>query len=177
MFLDGKLTFNSAVGTPQAITTTADSAGIIDITGAGSGNAPAMINGYPATNTAIGADYGAGDGEAIPHVILNVTTAGVGAGTVTVSVQAAPDDGSYGQGTYTTLVSTPALVFSTLTAGSIIDIPLPPIRYTLGQALPRFYKLVYTVSGSTGVSVLANMVLNPQQSLLAGKYANNYIAV
>lgn len=177
MFLDNKLTFNSAVGTAQAITTTADSSGIIDITGAGSGSAPAMINGFPATNTAIGEDYGAGDGVAIPHVYVNVTTAGVGAGTVTISVKAAPDDGSYGQGTYTTLVSTPALVFSTLAAGTIIDIPLPPTRYTLGEALPRFYKLTYTVSGSTGVSVLANLVLNPQESLLGGQYNNNYIVV
>lgn len=177
MFLDNKLTFNSAVGTAQAITATADSSGIVDITGAGSGTAPAMINGFPATNTAIGEDYGAGDGVAIPHVFLNVTTAGVGAGTVTVEVKAAPDDGSYGQGTYTTLVTTPALVFSTLAVGTVIDIPLPPIRYTLSQALPRFYKLTYTVSGATGVSVLANLVLNPQQSLEAGKYANNYIVV
>ncbi len=176
MFLDNKLTFNTAVGTAQVITATADSS-IIDVTGAGVGNAPAMINGYPATNTAIGDDYGAGDGVAIPHVYLNVTTAGVGAGTVTVSVKAAPDSGTYTEGTYTTLVSTPAIVFSTLTAGTIIDIQLPPIRYTLGEALPRFYKLTYTVSGATGVSVLANLVLNPQQSLLSGQYNNNYIAV
>lgn len=177
MFLDGKLTFNSAVGTPQAITVTADSAGIIDITGAGSGNAPAMINGFPATNTAIGEDYGAGDGVAIPHVYLNVTTAGTGAGTLTVSVKAAPDDGSYGQGTYTTLVSTRAITGTDLVAGAILDIPLPPIEYTFGEALPRFYKLTYTVSGSLTASVLANLVLNPQQSLLGNQYNNNFIAV
>lgn len=177
MFMDAKLTFNSAFGTPQAISATADSAGIIDITGAGSGNAPAMINGFPATNTAIGEDYGAGDGIAIPHVYINVTTAGTGAGTVTFSVAAAPDDGSYGQGSYTTLVSTPALVGTTLALGTIIDIQLPPIRYTFGQALPRFYKLIYTVASTATVSVLANLVLNPQQSLLSGRYNNNYIVV
>jgi len=177
MFMDAKLTFNSAFGTPQAISATADSAGIIDITGAGSGNAPAMINGFPATNTSIGEDYGAGDGVAIPHVYVNVTTAGTGAGTVAISVAAAPDNGSYGQGTYTTLVSTPGLVGTTLVLGSIIDIQLPPIRYTLGEALPRFYKLIYTVTGSATVSVLANLVLNPQQSLESGLYSNNYIAV
>jgi len=176
MFLDSKLTFNSTFGTPTAITTTADSA-VIDITGAGSGNAPAMINGFPAANTAIGADYGAGDGQVIPHVYLNVTTAGTGAGTITVSVKAAPDDGSYGQGTYTTLVSTRAITGTDLVAGSIIDIPLPPIQYTLAEDLPRFYKLTYTVASTAGVSVLANLVLNPQQSLLGGQYANNYIAV
>lgn len=177
MFLDKNLTFNATYGTPQAITTTADSGAIIDITGAGSGNAPAMIGGYPASNTAIGADYGAGDGVSIPHVYLNVTTAGTGAGTITISVQAAPDNGSYSPGTYTNIVATRAITGTDLVANGIIDIPLPPIQYTLGEALPRFYKLVYTVAGSATVSVLANLVLNPQQSLLGQKYPNNYIAV
>lgn len=176
MFLDGKLTFNSAIGTAQAITTTADSAGIIDVTGAGSGNAPAMYNGYGFSNTALGSDYGAGDGIAIPHVLLTVTTAGTGAGTITVSVESAPDNGSYGQGSYTTLVSTPAFVGTSLTAGTVIDIPLPPEVVGIDK-LPRFYKLVYTVSGSATVSVLANMVLNPQQVAQMKLYANNYIAV
>lgn len=176
-FLDGKLTFNSALGTAQAITTTADSSGIIDVTGAGSGNAPAMINGYPSANTAIGNDYGAGDGVAIPHVVLNVTADGTGTGTITVEVKAAPDDGSYGQGTYTTLVRTQAYVGTDLDSGDVIDIPLPPSLYTQGEALPRFYKLTYTVSGSATVSVLANLELNPQQALLLGQYNNNYLAV
>lgn len=176
MFLDEKLTFNSALGTAQAITTTADSAGIIDVTGAGSGNAPAMINGFPATNTVLGSDYGAGDGVAIPHVLLSVSTAGTGTGTVTVSVKSAPDDGSYGQGTYTTLVSTPAFTGTALTAGTIIDIPLPPEVVNI-DSLPRFYKLTYTVSGSATVSVLANLVLNPTQYAEMKKYANNYIVV
>lgn len=177
MFLDNKLTFNTAVGTAQAITTTADSS-IIDITGAGVGNAPAMINGFPATNTAIGEDYGAGDGVAIPHVYISVSTAGTGAGTVTFSLKAAPDSGTYTEGTYTTLWSTRAITGTDLVAGAIIDIQVPPIEYTLNsEALPRFYKLTYTVSGSATVSVLANLVLNPQQSGLLGKYNNNYIAV
>jgi hypothetical protein len=175
MILDNGLTFNSAVGTPQAITATADSAGIIDITGAGSGNAPAMINGYPLSNTSIGEDYGAGNGEAIPHVLVTVTTAGTGTGTIQISVEAAPDNGSYGQGTYTTLVSTQAFTGTNLTAGSVIDIPLPPVAP--GEALPRFYKLTYTVSGTATVSVLANMLLNPAQVRQMTQYANNYFVV
>ena len=177
MFLDNKLTFNTAVGSPQTVSATADSAGIIDITGAGSGNAPAMINGFPALNTAIGSDYGSGDGVAIPHVLLSVPVAGTGTGTVTISVQAAPDDGSYGQGSYTTLVSTPALVGTTFVKGTVIDIPLPPIRVTQGEALPRFYKLVYTVGGTASVQFNANLALNPAQVAVAGQYANNFIAV
>lgn len=177
MFLDNTLTFNSAVGTPQDVTTTADSAGIIDVTGAGSGNAPAMINGFPQTNTAIGSDYGSGDGEVIPHVFLTVTTAGTGTGTIAILVEAAPDNGSYAQGTYTTLVQTPAMVGTTLTKGTIIDIPLPPIRAAQGEALPRFYKLNYTVAGTATASFLANLVINPAQVQTFGKYANNYIVV
>lgn len=177
MFLDAKLTFNSALGTAQDITTTADSSGIIDVTGAGSGTAPAMINGFPLSKTALGSDYGAGDGQAIPHVYIVVSTAGTGAGNITVSVAAAPDDGSYGQGTYTTLARTRPITGTDLVAGAIIDLPLPPIEYTFGEALPRFYKLIYTVAGSATASVLANLVLNPQQALLGGRYNNNFLAV
>lgn len=177
MFLDGKLTFNSSIGTAQAITTTADSAGIIDITGAGSGNAPAMINGFPATNTAIGEDYGAGDGIAIPHVYIAITAVGSSSNTLTISLKAAPDNGTYGQGTYTTLWTTRAITESTLAVGDILDLQVPPIQYTETEALPRFYKLTYTCAGSITTSVLAYMAINPQQSLLLGQYANNYIVV
>lgn len=176
MFLDAKLTFNSAMGTAQAITTTADSS-VIDVTGAGSGTAPAMINGFPNLKTALGNDYGAGDGVAIPHVYIAITATGSSSNTLTISVKAAPDDGSYGQGTYTTLVSTPAIIESTFAVGDIIDIPLPPIRYAFGEALPRFYKLTYTCSSTIGVSVLANLVLNPQQALLGGQYNNNFTVI
>lgn len=175
MFLDQTLSFNTTVGVAQTVTATADSAAIVDITGAGTGNAPAMINGFPATNTAIGEDYGAGDGLAIPHVLITVPVLGSGTGTVTISVQSAPDDGSYGQGTYTTLVSTPAIVASTLVAGTVIDIPLPPER--TGVTLPRFYKLVYTVANAFSAGFISELVINPAQINTFGKYANNYIVV
>lgn len=177
MFLDAGLTFNSAIGTAQSLSATADSSGIIDITGAGSGNAPAMINGFPASNTAIGEDYGSGDGVVQPVVYVNVTTTGTGTGTYTITVKAAPDDGSYGQGTYTSLVSSRAYVGTDLVAGRIISIPLPPVQYTFGEAMPRFYKLTYTLSGTAAVSVKANLVLNPQSSLEGGQYNNNYLVV
>lgn len=177
MILDGKLTFNSAVGTPQAITGTADSAGIVDVTGAGSGNLPTMIDGFPAVNTDLGSDYGAGDGIAIPHVLVTVTTAGTTADTITISLEWAPDNGSGGQGAYTTLVSTPAFTGSSLVAGTVIDIPVPPVTTLAGESKPRFYKLVYTNSNAAHVSVLANMVLNPSQVAQMARYANNYIVV
>lgn len=177
MLLDGALTFNSAVGTPQAVSATADSSGIIDVTGAGSGNLPTMINGFPAANTAVGNDYGAGDGVAIPHVLVSVTTAGTGSGTIQIDLAWAPDNGSGSPGSYTILAYTPAFTGSTLVKGTVIDIPVPPATSLAGESLPRFYKLTYTVSGSATVSVLANMVLNPEQVYQMSKYAANYIVV
>jgi len=177
MLLDNTLTFNSAVGTPQAITGTADSSGIIDITGAGVGNLPTIIDGFPAVNTDVGSDYGAGDGVAIPHVLVTVTTAGTTSDTITISLKWAPDNGSGSEGSYTTLVSSPAIAGSALVAGTVIDIPVPPATSLAGESKPRFYKLTYTNSGSAHVSVLANMVLNPEQVYQMAKYANNYIVV
>lgn len=179
MFLDNSLCFNGSWSTPTAaLTSTVDGTTVIDITGAGSGNAPAMINGFPATNTAIGEDYGAGDGVAIPWLYMAVTTTGTGAGTLTVSVSAAPDDGSYGQGSYTTLYTSKTFVGTTLVAGRILAVPLPPTLYTFGEALPRFYKITYTIASTVGaVKVTSGLVLNAQSSLLSGQYNNNYLAV
>ena len=179
MFLDSALTFNSAVGTAQAFTTTADFAGVIDVTGAGSGNAPAMVNSFPASSyQTLGNDYGAGDGIAIPHVVIFVTTAGTGTDTVTFSLSAAPDNGSSDvAGTYQILASTQAFVGTALTLGTVIDIPVPPVPSNFGEHPPRFYKLTYTTSGTTGVSALADMILNPAQVAQLGRYSNNYIVV
>lgn len=177
MFLDNTLSFNTNWATPQAITTTADGSTIIDITGAGSGNAPAMINGYPAANTAIGEDYGMGDGASRPNFLMVVTTTGTGAGTITVSISAAPDNGSYGQGSYTTIYTSKAFVGTTLVKGNILEVPLPPILTTFGEALPRFYKVTYTVSGSATASVLAGLLLAPSSFGQGGQYNNNFLAV
>lgn len=181
MFLDNSLSFNGGWNTPSAaITATVDGTTIIDITGAGSGNAPSMINGYPNTNTAIGEDYGAGDGIAIPYAVFIVNTTGTGAGTVTFSVSAAPDNGSYSPGTYYTLFSSDAYVGTNLVAGTILLFPLPPIPEGLGtpKALPRFYKSTYTVASTVGaLKVIGGLTLNPPNLLLAGRYNNNFIVV
>lgn len=179
MFLDNSLSFNGGWSTPTAaITSTVDGTTIVDVTGAGSGNAPAMINGFPATNTSIGYDIGAGDGEAIPYLYVAVTTTGTGAGTVTFSVSAAPDDGSYGQGAYTTLYTSKTFVGTTLVAGRYLLVPIPPTLWTFGEALPRFYKITYTVASTVGaVKFLSGIVLNPQSSSLLGQYNSNFLAV
>jgi hypothetical protein len=181
MFLDNALSFNSSWSTPSAaITATADGTTVIDITGAGAGNAPAMINGYPAANTAIGEDYGAGDGIAIPRALIIVNTTGTGTGTVTFTISAAPDNGSYSAGTYYDLVTTPAYVATNLIAGTVIELPLPPIPEGLGteKALPRFYKITYTVASTVGaVKFISGLTINPFSRLLGGRYNNNFLVV
>lgn len=179
MFVDNTLSFQSTGwSTAQAVTTTADGSQVVDLTGAGVGNAPAMINGFPATNTSIGFDIGLGDGVAIPYLYLTSTVAGTGAGTVTVSLSAAPDNGSYSPGTYTQLYQSKAIVGTSLVAGDYILLPVPPtLFFEEGEALPRFYKITYTVSGSQTSSWKAGIVLNPPSSLINGQFSNNFIAV
>lgn len=179
MFVDNALSFNGGWATPQAITVTADSSSIVDITGAGSGNAPTMIGGYPASNTSIGADWGAGEGVSVPYVYITVTTAGTTSNTLTVSLNAAPDNGSYSPGTYTQLYASTAFTGSTLVKGAVLLFPVPPRLQTTayGEVLPRFYKLTYTCSGSLTVSVAAGMVINPPTSLTALQYQNNFVVV
>lgn len=181
-FMDNALAFSTSWSSPQTVTTTADSTNVIDITGAGSGNAPAMINGFPATNTSIGDDYGAGDGVAIPYLYISVpsTTGGTQTGTVTISLSAAPDDGSYGQGTYTTLFSLPAITGTNLNSalGHYLIIQVPPTQFAwTAEKPPRFYKLTYTVSGTQSTKFLAGLMLNPPSSLLLGQYNNNFAVV
>jgi hypothetical protein len=180
MFLDNSLCFNTGGwNTPSAaITATVDGPVVVDVTGAGVGNAPAMINGFPATNTSIGSDWGAGDGLAFPYFYMTVTTTGTGAGTVTVSISAAPDNGSYSAGTYTQLYASTAFVGTTLVKGSVLLVPLPPTLWTIGEALPRFYKVTYTVSGTVGaLKVISGLTINPQIATLGGNYNSNFLAV
>lgn len=185
MFADNSLTFNTNLSSTQTVTATADSTSIIDVTGAGSGNAPAMINGFPATNTSIGVDYGVGDGMAIPYVVVIVTAVTTVTGTLTVTLAAAPDNGSYSPGTYTNLFVSSGLTGATqLYAGAVLYFQVPPTLAAMGEALPRFYKLTYTVTtGSISIKTNSFMTLNPpsfastKASLLGGQYANNFIAV
>lgn len=176
MFADNSLSFNTNWASPQTVTTTADSSTIIDITGAGVGNAPAMIGGFPAANNAIGEDYGLGDGMAIPWVVVVVNVAGgANSNTLTISLKSAPDSGTYTEGTYTTCGSTGAILDSALTLGTIIAFQVPP--RAVGAPLPRFYKLTYTASATlTPLKLLAGIVINPPSSLTGGQYPSNFLA-
>lgn len=166
------------LSTAQAITTTADSTLVFDTCGVGVGVAPTMI-GAGGVNTACGFDIGAGDGIAVPEVLWTVTTAGVGAGTIIFSIKAAPDNGSYAEGTYQILASTQAFVLSTLKLGQQIKLIVPPFpqpNSATAFVVPRFYKFTYTVSGSTGVSVSGGILLNAPDARTVQIYGNNYVS-
>lgn len=177
-FPDNTLSFSSNWSTVQTVTATAASTNVVDLTGAGVGNAPAMINGFPATNTAIGFDIGAGDGEAIPYLYLSAPTGFTGSGSLVIALQAAPDNGSYSPGTYTTLWQTTVAVTSAIVAGDYLIVPVPPTLFAFpSEALPRFYRLNYTVTGTVSAPVLAGLLLNPPSTILLGKYNNNFTVV
>lgn len=175
MFQDNSLIFSSYTS-PVAVTTTADSS-VIDLTGAGVGNAPAMKGGlgFP-----IGLDIGAGDGAALPsvNVTIGTTFTAGGAATLQISLKAAPQTSATvnTEGTYTTLYISDAIPVADLVAGTVINIPIPPILTAEAEALPRFYKLTYTVA--TGPMTAGNLsagILMSQPNLIEGiKYPGNF---
>lgn len=148
MIIDSQLLFSNA----QAITTSAASESVYDATGA-------PLNG---TNIGIAStfatDLGVGDGVAKPKVCAYVGTAFAGGTSVTIAFQGSTDGT-----TYTTYVTTPALVTATLTAGrrvAAFDWPATPEQDTL----PRYYRLYYTVSGTyTAGTLTAGIGLQQDQ--------------
>ena len=178
MFTDALITLSTA----QTITTASiGSASIYDVTGAGSGNAPNMIGGMTSSGaTLIGFDIGAGDGMAIPEVFWNVNASFTSTlnANMTISLQAAVDNGSNAPGTWVTVVSTEAFVASQLTGGTSGQFQIPPVPPGFGEKQPRFYQLYYTLGSSTfqNGSITANIVLNPSQATKLQGYPSNYIA-
>jgi len=160
----------------QAITATADSTNIFDVTGAGVGNAPAMI-GAGGLNTAMGYDVGGAIGNAQPTILFTVVSTTTVTGVLAVSIKAAPDSGSYTEGTYTTIFTSGGLTGATqLAAGKQYLFPVPII--TPGEALPRFYKLTYTVvSGSISIVGSAALLFNGAMVRDATLYGNNFVAL
>ena len=167
-FLDSTLILSSA----QAITTSAASTVIYDITGAGSGNAPTIDFG---NTTLPGFDIGTGDGAAIPHAYFTITANGTGTGTVAFGIEAAPDNGSNAPGTYVRLATSKAWVGTTLDVGNVIDIPIPPYaQIAPSMGLPRFYRFYYDQTGDGAVSVTGAIILNPPLGYVATQYPKNF---
>ena len=171
-FLDNALLLSNA----QAITATAASTNLYDVTGSGSGVVPPMVFG---TTGVAGFDIGLADGASTPMAYFTVTTAFVSGGGATLQfqIQAAPDNGSGSPGTYTTLYTSATFAASTLVAGAQLVVPVPPI--VPGEALPRFYRFNYVVATSTfsAGAVTGGIIINAPSKLENTLYPNNFTAL
>lgn len=170
-FFDNTLLLSNA----QAITSTAASTTIYDVTGAGSGVTPSLIWG---TSTVFGEDIGTGDGVR-PTAYFTVGTAFTagGAATMTVTIEAAVDNGSNVPGTYFVIYSSEAIPVATLTAGRNWSVPIPPLAP--GEPLPRFYRFNYTIATGPMLSgtLTAGILLNPPAGAVSTLYPSNFRAV
>ena len=170
-------TSGANLSSAQSVTGTAVSTNMFDTTGAGNGNAPAMI-GAGGVNTALGFDIGAGSGVEDPIVLITLGTCTTVSGTLTIQLQVAPDNGSYSHGTFVTIASTAALTGTAqLFAGAQIILKIPPVPAGLmpnKTSLPRFYQLNYVVGSSISVLVTANLLLDATEIQDAVNYGNNF---
>ncbi len=174
-FLDSTLILSNA----QAITTSAASTNVYDVTGAGVGNASNMIFGQDGTGAALlpGADIGAGQGVNAPKAVFTVTTTGTGTGTIAFGIEAAVDSGANTEGTYVRLATSKARVGTTLLAGNTIIIDIPPEMIAqVGELKPRFYRFYYDQTGNGAVSVTGSIQMNPEMGLVGNIYGNNFVA-
>lgn len=142
MILDGLLAFDNAV----ALTTTRASTNILD-----------MLNSR---------DMGIGDDPAL-KLAISVPVALTGGTSLTIVVEAAPDNGAGSPGSYVALATSRAYLEAELVAGARlfpIDLPSAFPDYAGDvDAVPRFYRLTYTVDGAFGAgSISAFLVLDNQ---------------
>lgn len=110
-------------------------------------------------------DMGIGDNPALKvsvNVVVGFTSGG--AGTLSVSFQGAPDNGSGAPGTFTTYYTTPAYALATVAVvgASLMDMDVP--RPPAGVGMPAYYRLLYTVAVATMTagSVASYLVLDRQ---------------
>lgn len=176
MILDDFLKFDSAANLAQ-VTGTYTSANIIDL----------HMSGIPTLANLQGArDIGIGANPALKLLVqVGTTFTSGGAGTLAVSLQGAPDNGSGAPGSYTTWWTSPAYALATLNAGSRLfdmDMPRPPD----GVGIPRFLRMSYAIAGATmtagtvGAWIVIDRIDQPYQgtdnSILGGYPAGITIA-
>ncbi len=151
MILDGLLLFTAAPGTGDLPTTgTQNSTNVLDL----------GISGLPVSGSGGGArDIGIGDSPAM-KILVQVMTAFTAGTSLAVALQGAPDNGSGAPGTYTTMITGPAVVEASLIVGArVLDDDMP--RPIPGQAIPRFLRLNYiTVGTHTAGAVIGTLVLD-----------------
>lgn len=130
-----------------------------------------ILSGIPSSANGGGArDMGVGDDPAL-KLLVQVGTgfASGGAGTLQVSLQGAPDDGTGNPGAFTSWWSSPVYALATMNAGSRLmnmDFPRPPD----GVAVPRFVRLSYVIAGATMTAgtVVSGVVLDRDDQMYNG---------
>lgn len=138
MYIDSLLIFEPVAGT--AITSTADSTNKIDLLNA--------------------RDIGVGDD---PSVLLEVRAleafTAAGSATLTIALQMSADDS-----TYYTVAQTGAIPKASLIVGRAWQIAVPVRPVELGDTVPRYMKLVYTVATGpfTAGKLFAGLVIDRQ---------------
>jgi len=140
MILDAFLQFDNAVSLAIAAGTQA-STNEIDL---------GIASGIPSSASGGGArDIGIGDDPALKLLVQVTTTfTSGGAGTLSVALQGAIDNGAGAAAAYSTWWVSPVYALATLNVGSRLfnaDMPRPPD----GVAIPRFIRLLYTVGTAT----------------------------
>ena len=163
MILDALLLFtgtsNGATGgitsgplTDAPTTGTQVASNIIDI---------GIANGIPSSANGAGArDLGIGDNPSL-ELLVQVATTFVDGTSLGLILAGAPDDGSGGQGSYTTMWQSPAVVVeASLLAGvQLANVTVPMV--VEGQPLPRFLRLSFVSDGThTAGAVTASIVLD-----------------
>jgi hypothetical protein len=168
MILDAFLTFtgtgNGATGgitsgqwTDSPTTGTQAASNIIDL---------GVTSGVPTSANGAGArDIGVGDDPMLKLSVI-ATAALTGGASLQLQLQGAPDNGSGGQGAYTTMWTSPAILEANLTAGAqLANVDVP--RVIPGQPLPRFLKLNFISGGTHGAgAVEAQIVLDRDDQII-----------
>ncbi len=183
MFLDNTISFSSAQTLLTSATTTLVSTTTYDVTGAGVGTDDNMLSGMLGSTGAAqptGFDIGAGDGIVRPSVFWNIGTAvnTSGTGTLTVTLQAAVDNGSNVPGTWVTVYTSRVYTASELVANYFNSFPIPPVPSDFGITGPRFYRMNYVVGTATfsAGTISANIVINPSNITKIQTIPGNYTA-
>lgn len=138
MILDNFLCFDPAGTVIGNTVATFNSTNILDLHII-NGGIPVLANGQGAR------DIGIGDDNMLQLMVIVTTTfTSLGAGTLQVNFQGAPDNGAGAPGTWTTYNSSATYALATLIAGARLyddAVPRPPA----GVVFPRFLRLTYVV--------------------------------
>lgn len=161
MILDALLQFDNAVSLAIAAGTQV-STNVIDL---------GITSGIPTSANGGGArDIGIGDKPAMKLLVLVTTTfTSGGAGTLSVTLQGAVDNGSGAPAAFSSWYTSPVYALATLNAGSQLmntDMPRPPD----GIAVPRFLRLSYAVATATMTAgnVSSFLVLDREDQMYQG---------